>query len=98
MSVQVTSKKKESKRRRSSDKSTDLNERKKINMAESSFVEDDSSEEEHEGKKAAEIRMLYPTQLIQVPYHQNVLDKEPVAPKFFIARGRLISTARKSKK
>ena len=32
MSVQVTSKKKESKRKRSSDKSTDLNERKKINM------------------------------------------------------------------
>ena len=68
-------------------------------MAESSFVEDESSEEEHEGKKGvAEIRILYPTQLIQVPFHQNVLDKEPVAPKSFIARVRLISTARKSKK
>ena len=98
MSVQVTSQKKRIKRRRSSDKSTDLNERKKINMAESSFVEDESSEEQHERKKVAEIRILYPTQLIQVPYHQNVLDKEPVAPKFNIARVRLISTARKSKK
>ena len=49
-SVQVTSQKRKSKRRRSSDKSTDLNERKKINIAESSFVEDESSEE-HEGQK-----------------------------------------------
>ena len=67
-------------------------------MAESRFVEDESSEEEHEGKKVGEIRILYPIQLIQVPCHQNVLDKELVAPKFFIAWVRLISTARKSKK
>ena len=53
VSVQVTSQKKESKRRRSSDKSTDLNKRKKVNMAESSFVEDESSEEEHQGKKSS---------------------------------------------
>ena len=97
-SVQVTSQKKESKRRRSSDKSTDLNERKKIIIAESSFVKDESSEEEHESPKIAEIRILYPTQLIQVPCHQNVLDKELLTPKFFIPRVRLISTARKSKK
>ena len=63
-SVQVNSQKKDSKRRRSSDKSTDLKARKKINIAESSFVEDESSEEEHEGEKIAEIKILYSTKLI----------------------------------
>ena len=49
--VQVTSQKKESERRKSSDKSTDLNKREKINIAESSFVEDEHRKEEHEGQK-----------------------------------------------
>ena len=95
--VQVISQKKESKRRRFSDKITDLNERKKINITESNFVEDESSKEEHDSHKIAEIRILYPTQLLQIHCHHKVLDKELVTPKFFIPRVRPFLQQRRAK-